>query len=115
MKNIILSLLVISFALFSCNKKVKEEGTTDTHMMDDGSEMMNGNTAMNTHACPMHPEVEGMKGDKCSKCNMELTEKTNAKMETAVYACPMHPEVQGKLNDKCSKCGMPLTDPVAAK
>lgn len=26
-----------------------------------------------TYACPMHPEVTGMKGDKCSKCGMDLT------------------------------------------
>ena len=26
----------------------------------------------NTHACPMHPEVKGIDGDKCSKCNMDL-------------------------------------------
>ena len=115
MKNIIVSLLIINFALFSCNKKVKEQGTTDTHMMEDGSEMMNGNVAMKTHACTMHPEIEGMKGDKCSKCGMELTLKTTKKMETAIYACPMHPEVQGKLNDKCSKCGMPLTELVVTK
>jgi len=25
------------------------------------------------YACPMHPEVTGKKGDKCSKCGMKLT------------------------------------------
>jgi hypothetical protein len=29
-----------------------------------------------TYSCPMHPEVTGKKGDKCSKCGMEL-QKTN--------------------------------------
>jgi uncharacterized paraquat-inducible protein A len=24
-------------------------------------------------ACPMHPEVKGVNGDKCSKCGMKLT------------------------------------------
>ena len=116
MKNLILALLVITFALGSCKEKVKEEGKADYHSMDDGSEMMNGNVKMKEYACEMHPEIEGMKGDKCSKCGMELTKKiTDKEMETTVYACPMHPEVQGKLNDKCSKCGMPLTDPVPAK
>ena len=113
MKNLILSILVITFTLVSCNQKVKEQGTTDTHMMDDGEEMMNGNTKMKGYACEMHPEITGMKGDKCSKCGMDLTEKlTKEEMETKIFACPMHPEVQGKLNDKCSKCGMPLTEPV---
>ena len=25
------------------------------------------------YACPMHPEIKGAKGDKCSKCGMDLT------------------------------------------
>lgn len=27
------------------------------------------------YACPMHPEVTGVKGDKCPKCKMNLEEK----------------------------------------
>lgn len=27
------------------------------------------------YACPMHPEVTGQKGSKCSKCGMDLVEK----------------------------------------
>lgn len=115
MKNLILSLLVATLAFGSCNTKVKEEGTTDTHMMKNGEEMMNGDSKMTEYACSMHPEMEGMKGDKCSKCNMEMTKKINKEMETTIYACPMHPEVRGKLNDKCSKCGMLLTEPVAGE
>ncbi len=26
-----------------------------------------------TYACPMHPEVTGKAGEKCSKCEMDLT------------------------------------------
>ena len=29
--------------------------------------------ANNTAACPMHDEITGIKGDKCSKCGMALT------------------------------------------
>lgn len=113
MKKIILAVLVFTLVTVSCNKKVEEKGTVDTHMMNDGSEMMNGDTTMKTHACSMHPEITGMKGDKCTKCGMELTEKTtDKKVATTIYSCPMHPEVQGKLNSKCSKCGMPLTEPI---
>ncbi|MFM9825978.1 heavy metal-binding domain-containing protein [Flavobacterium sp.] len=100
----------------SCNKKGVEQGTVDTHMMNNGSEMMNGDTDMKTYACPMHPEITGMKGDNCSKCGMALTErKTDKKDVSTIYSCPMHPEIQGKLNSKCSKCGMPLTEPVPEK
>lgn len=113
MKKIILAVLVLALVTVSCNKKVEEKETTDTHMMNNGSEMMNGDTEMKTHACSIHPEITGIKGDKCSKCGMELTEKTiNKKVATTIYSCPMHPEVQGKLNSKCSKCEMPLTEPV---
>lgn len=112
-KKIILAVLVLALVTVSCNKKVEEKGTIDTHMMKDGSEMMNGDTAMKSHPCSMHPEIMGMKGDKCSKCVMELAEKTTDKKVVAtIYSCPMHPEVQGKFNSKCSKCGMPLTEPV---
>lgn len=27
-----------------------------------------------THACPMHPEITGVKGDNCTTCGMPLTE-----------------------------------------
>ena len=113
MKNIILVFLLIAFVSISCNKKMEEKVTVDTHMMNDGSEMMDGSTEMKTHTCPMHPEIEGMKGEKCSKCGMELTQNpTNKSAITKIYSCPMHPEVHGKLNSKCTKCGMPLTEPV---
>ena len=69
------------------------------------------------YACPMHPEITGKAGDKCSKCHMDL-EATNAVAApsdpNAAYACPMHPEVTGKMGDKCSKCGMNLEPAKAA-
>ncbi|MGV9012513.1 MAG: heavy metal-binding domain-containing protein [Flavobacteriales bacterium] len=48
-----------------------------THMMNDSTHMMNGSTGTNSskemaYACPMHPEVTGKEGDKCSKCGMYL-------------------------------------------
>lgn len=41
------------------------------------------NTAMEkdqskAYACPMHPEITGSKGDKCSKCGMELEPLKNS-------------------------------------
>ncbi len=57
-------------------------------------------------SCPMHPEVTGKAGDKCPKCNMDLTH--TAQSATEVYSCPMHPEITGKAGDKCSKCKMDL-------
>lgn len=67
-----------------------------------------------TYACPMHPEVTGKAGDKCSKCGMAL-EPVAGHADEHVFACPMHPEVTGKEGDKCPKCGMALvhSDPPA--
>ena len=58
------------------------------------------------YSCPMHPEVTGKMGDKCWKCNMDLTHTEHT--ATDVYACPMHPEITGKAGDKCPKCNMDL-------
>ncbi len=52
--------IIIAFA--ACNTKQTAETTTTTEQSDQ------------LYACPMHPEVTGKKGDKCSKCGMELTE-----------------------------------------
>ncbi len=59
-------LILISFAILiaftACNNKTTKESV--------------GNSAENSsvmYACPMHPEVMGNKGDKCSKCGMELS------------------------------------------
>lgn len=40
-----------------------------------GSQKTGGSTTDATYACPMHPEVTGKEGDKCSKCGMDLTPK----------------------------------------
>jgi predicted RNA-binding Zn-ribbon protein involved in translation (DUF1610 family) len=60
-------------------------------------------SASTTYACPMHPEITGKAGDKCTKCGMDLKA-----VAADVYACPMHPEITGKAGDKCSKCHMDL-------
>ncbi len=58
-------------------------------------------------SCPMHPEVTGKAGDKCPKCNMDLTHTEHT--AATHFSCPMHPEITGKAGDKCSKCKMDLT------
>jgi Heavy metal binding domain len=34
------------------------------------------------YACSMDPDIKGKKGDKCSKCGMELTELAAVKVDT---------------------------------
>lgn len=73
MKNVILSAIAMAFVMVSCNQKSKEVETSNTEKSETASEMF---------SCSMHPEVTGKKGDKCSKCGMELTEPvTSKKME----------------------------------
>lgn len=66
MKNIILSvLLVVAFALVSCNDKSKQAEISNNKT---------SSTATQLYTCPMHPEVTGKQGGECPKCGMELTE-----------------------------------------
>ena len=72
-------LFVIAFAIIAfaaCNKKTEEhneEPTTQTTEAETTAapEEMPADTEV-VYACPMHPEVTGKKGDKCSKCEMDL-------------------------------------------
>lgn len=38
-------------------------------------EIKKDTTHVHVFACPMHPEVMGKEGDKCSKCGMALVHK----------------------------------------
>lgn len=95
MKKIFFTGILMTFVLVSCNQKNKEAGTTDTHMMNNDSTMMDHDSTMTDgshkmmdeksqmYSCSMHPEVTGMKGEKCSKCGMDLTVPvTEAKEES---------------------------------
>lgn len=61
--------------------------------------------AKTMYQCPMHPEVTSDKPGKCSKCGMELENKTVQEKAAVVYWCPMHPEVTSDKPGKCEKCG----------
>ena len=90
-----------------------ETESTEQHDADhDHSEMAEAG-----FSCPMHLEITGKEGDKCSKCGMFLTktsedpegmEEHNHKMDTVAYKCPMHPNETGVKGDKCYKCKMDL-------
>jgi hypothetical protein len=75
--------IVVSSTVFvtSCTgkKSEKEQTEGDGHQHAEGEEhegMEMDSTSMDHHqivyACPMHPEVTGKEGDKCSKCGMKL-------------------------------------------
>lgn len=91
------AILLANFFFVACSgSAVNKKDTTTTNVRSNA-----------TYACPMHPDVTGKAGDKCSKCGMAL-EPVPGESTEPVYSCPMHPEITGKAGDKCSKCGMAL-------
>ena len=81
----------MTLVMVSCNQKNKETPADTSVVTKTTSEL---------YSCPMHPEITGKKGDKCSKCGMELTAPVNqnaknnpttvaeTKTETTVVATP---------------------------
>jgi hypothetical protein len=105
MKNLILSAIIMASVFTSCDSKTEKPDTATPQNPTVQQQP--------THACSMHPEITGFKGDKCSSCNMEMSEMAHYDENSAqMYACSMHQEVTGKKGDKCSKCGMELTEKV---
>ncbi len=78
MKNSIITAIVVATAAISActsNNNKTSEQKSETEV--SANEQM--------YACSMHPEETGKKGDKCSKCGMELTEPVKnepSKVET---------------------------------
>ena len=104
----IITLFASATILTSCGgESSTESGSSEQHEMDGHNhDEMSGAT----FSCPMHAEITGKEGDKCSKCGMFLTksEDNEHKMDAQVFKCPMHPDETGVKGDKCSKCGMDL-------
>lgn len=81
---LISGLFVSSMFVTSCGSKKEqnseehehtETDTTSHHhdeMKMDSTAMHDMDTTQVAYACPMHPEVTGKEGDKCSKCGMKL-------------------------------------------
>lgn len=59
----------------SCGSKKAEQAAEEHHHEGDSTshhEDMPMDSTLTAYACPMHPEVTGKEGDKCSKCGMAL-------------------------------------------
>jgi hypothetical protein len=65
MKNIILPALIIALVIAACNTKTNDSTS--------GTKSEQSTPTDELFACPMHPEIIGKEGEKCSKCGMELT------------------------------------------
>ena len=59
------SIVILSFLFVAC-------GGAQHHEEHDNNAAKE--VAEATYACPMHPEITGKKGDRCSKCGMYLEE-----------------------------------------
>jgi hypothetical protein len=81
MKKIIVAIAVSTTVLFACN--TKNNNSAKTTATDNPNQL---------YACSMHPQVTGSKGEKCSKCGMELTVAVKEKAKdttTTVTNTPM--------------------------
>ncbi|WP_394990734.1 DUF3347 domain-containing protein [Emticicia sp.] len=65
MKNLMFSAIAMAFVFTACNANNNKTSDTKASQLALSQEQV--------YACSMHPEVTGKKGDKCSKCGMELT------------------------------------------
>jgi hypothetical protein len=91
MKNKLFSTIVLAFVLVSCNQKGKEDTTKSRNEQHESTVHHNDKKGQNQaaqvkedaalYACEMHPEVQGTKEEKCSKCGMKLTEPVSKKSE----------------------------------
>jgi len=70
----ILAIAIIAFTITSCKDNKKEYDNEDGHHTEASHDDGHHDATDKTYACSMHPEIIGEKGDKCSKCGMNLTE-----------------------------------------
>lgn len=65
----VMNIALMALVMVSCNQKNKEGATSNS----EATESVKHEHDEQMYACSMHPEVTGHKGDKCSKCGMELS------------------------------------------
>ena len=64
---LISGIISYSFIVTSCGSKAKQEQTEENNGTKSDSTQI-------VYPCSMHPDITGKKGDKCSKCGMDLEE-----------------------------------------
>ena len=95
-KSTLLAAVLLSASLLTACGNNKTNG-------DKKNEKQKESVSTETYACPMHPEVTGVKGDECNKCGMELMPvdaSTNAKvyvMEMKTEPAKLSAQTSGKL------------------
>lgn len=92
MKQILIIAVLFTAILSACNNNSGEARKADETNNAQTANPVDNNKL---YACPMHPEVTGKKGEKCSKCGMELTK------EVSVAVNP--PSTENATTDTASK------------
>ncbi len=84
--------LILGLAACKNNPSQNENKAQDSGQSVSGMETM--------YACPMHPEITGKKGDKCSKCGMELTEVKGMTQSASTNNAPTNNQPGGTASIK---------------
>lgn len=80
MKQLLTTAVLFTAILTACNNNTGEAKKTDE---TNNTLTTNAADSNKLYACPMHPEVTGKKGEKCSKCGMELTKEVAATVNSS--------------------------------
>lgn len=88
MKKIILLAVLFGLVMVSCKQEAKQD--TDGVAVESSAEQF---------ACPMHPEITGIKGDVCTECGMNLeVVKPEVEKEKVEEVVPVSAEVKASLS-----------------
>ncbi len=83
MKKTLIVAVLFTAILSACNSNSGEAKKTDDTNTEQKTTIADSNKM---YACTMHPEITGKKGDKCSKCGMELTKEVDAEQTKPALA-----------------------------
>ncbi len=72
MKKTVLTITILVSGLFIASQLITSCGNKKEQTTEENHDPMKMDSTAMAYACPMHPEVTGKDGDKCSKCGMKL-------------------------------------------
>ena len=72
MKKSMLTICILASFLFVATQLLSSCGNKKQQSIEEGHDHARMDSTAMTYACPMHPEVTGKEGGKCSKCGMKL-------------------------------------------
>jgi hypothetical protein len=70
---ITLGIAAMSLAILTVQSCGNQESKTEEVQTETQNHQEEQGEEADAYACPMHPEITGKEGDKCSECGMNLT------------------------------------------